>query len=396
MNPSPLAYVSFDVVPAPKGAAVHIEAFVRALADRVAPVNLISVAPGVERPPETLPWPGVTQAQLPALGETLIHRTLYFRARLREWLAGKFFRALHFRSIFEGLPLALERSRYGDRLIFEVNGLPSLELKYRYPAVAEDRELQHKIRAQEQFCLEAADLIITPSAVTAGYLQARGLPPEKIRVIPNGVDLASFAWRPLREADGVFRLFYFGTLSAWQGVDLAVRAVALCRENFPVTLALAGPGDKRQLAALRDLVTKLGLSRDVHYLGPLPRSELVAAMHGADVVLAPLSINDRNLVQGCCPLKVLEGMAGGRPVISSDLPVSRELGRPDRELLLVRPGSVLAIAEAVARLRENPELAAGLAARARQRVERDYSWQRAGEQLAAAYAELGIHPNCRD
>jgi glycosyltransferase involved in cell wall biosynthesis len=79
-----------------------------------------------------------------------------------------------------------------DRLIFQVNGLPSIELKYRYPAVADDRELLHKLHSQEQICLQAADLIVTPSSVTMEYLQNRGIQPEKIRVIPNDVDLNVF------------------------------------------------------------------------------------------------------------------------------------------------------------------------------------------------------------
>ena len=54
---------------------------------------------------------------------------------------------VQFRSIFEGLPLLRLKPR--PRLIFEVNGLPSIELKYRYPKVVDDRELMRKLVAQE-------------------------------------------------------------------------------------------------------------------------------------------------------------------------------------------------------------------------------------------------------
>jgi glycosyltransferase involved in cell wall biosynthesis len=93
-----------------------------------------------------------------------------------------------------GFPIALNKQQYCDKLIFEVNGLPSIELKYRYPGVAEDRELLHKLHSQEQICLEAADLIVTPSTITSYYLQTRGIAANEIRVIPNGVDLDVFTY----------------------------------------------------------------------------------------------------------------------------------------------------------------------------------------------------------
>ena len=74
----------------------------------------------------------------------------------------------------------------------------------------------------------------------------------------------------------------------------------------------------------------------------------------SDVVLAPLILNDRNLVQGCCPLKIIEGMAAGAAVIASDLPVVRELGSDGVHFLLVKPGSVDQIAQAVLTDRRRP------------------------------------------
>jgi len=68
--------------------------------------------------------------------------------------------------------------------------------------------------------------------------------------------------------------------------------------------------------------------------------ELAGQLANCQAVLAPLVWNDRNVVQGCCPLKVLEGMAAGRPVITSDLEVVRQLGSRDEHLLMTKAGSV--------------------------------------------------------
>src|SRR5579862_2238297 len=185
--PSRLAYVSFDTVPAPKGASTHIEAFARALAAAFGGIDLVTVSPGSEATPPVERWPGVVHTELPATGRSLIDRVLCFRHHLSRWMRPRSFDAIQFRSIFEGLPLLRFRQR--TRLVFEVNGLPSVELQYRYPAVVDDRELMLKIVAQEEACCRAADLIITPSRVTREFLVSqRGAESGKIRVVPNGVD----------------------------------------------------------------------------------------------------------------------------------------------------------------------------------------------------------------
>src|SRR6185437_12911932 len=108
---------------------------------------------------------------------------------------GRKFPIVHFRSIFEGYPIARHKSQVCDKLVFEVNGLTSIELKYHYPAVADDRDLLEKLIAQEQCCIDAADLLITVSEVTANHLISRGAERSRIRVIPNGVDLSTFPYR---------------------------------------------------------------------------------------------------------------------------------------------------------------------------------------------------------
>ncbi len=295
----------------------------------------------------------------------------------------------HVRSIFEGYPIARAKPAYCDRFVFEVNGLPSIELKYHYPAVADDRELLRKLYALEDACLAAADLVITVSAVTARFLRGRGVAPERIRVIPNGVDPALFAFRPPRcLAAGHVRLLYAGTLAAWQGVGLAIEALALLRRDVPATLTIAGLARASQERDLREQCWRLGVADAVRFAGSVDQRGLAQLHHESDVVLAPLTPNDRNLVQGCCPLKVLEAMSAGTPLVASDLPVVRELARPEIDALLVRPGSAKAIKEAVLRLVADPTLAPRLALSARQAIVRERTWMHAQRALVSAYREM--------
>lgn len=380
-----LAYLSFDAVPAPKGASTHIEAFTRALAGAFGAIELVTAGTGLIPPPRVERWPGVFHTELPALGVSLIDRVLCFRRFLEFWLRSRTFEAIQFRSIYEGFPLLGLDSR--PRLIFEVNGLPSIELKYRYPRVVDDRELMAKLVGQERACLHAADRIVTPSAVTRRFLaESCRADPSKIRVIPNGV------WpggEPASEP-GEVNLLYFGTLASWQGVDLAVRALTQIRAQVAARMTIIGTANSHQRESLTALASKLGVAGNIDVLPAVDRTELGLLLARSFAVLAPLAVNDRNVRQGCCPLKILEGMAAGVPVITCDLPVTRELGEHGVDLLLVKPGSVDQIAAAVLRLHADRDLWRAISVAGRAHALANYTWQRAGESLAAVYEELGI------
>lgn len=376
-----IAYISFDTVPAPKGASTHIEAFTRALAKGFGAVELVTAGPAALATARIERWPGVFHTELPARGVSLIDRVLCFRRYLRQWLARNPCELVQFRSIFEGIPL-LELDRRPP-LIFEVNGLPSIELKYRYPRAGDDRVLMDKLVAQERACLAAADRIVTPSAVTRQFLvRDRGADESKIEVIPNG---AAIDEAPLTDPpEGDLRLLYFGTLTSWQGVELAVRAAA----KIPAHLTILGVGSTRQRDMLASLSAKLGMSQAVEILPPVERAEVGAYLRRSFAVLAPLAIDDRNVTQGCCPLKILESMAAGVPVIASDLAVVRELGTDGIHLLTVRPGSVDQIVEAVTRLNAGRGLWRDLSRNARAHLAANYTWDRAGESLVNAASSL--------
>src|SRR5271168_2365294 len=135
--------MSFDQVPAPKGASTHIEAFVRGLAAAFGSIDLVTVSATSHAQGPTERWPGVNHWEFPALGVSLVERVLHFSGFLTRWLESRDYDVIHFRSIFEGLPIL--KRRKSAALIFEVNGLPSIELKYRYPGSEDDRELMRKL-----------------------------------------------------------------------------------------------------------------------------------------------------------------------------------------------------------------------------------------------------------
>jgi glycosyltransferase involved in cell wall biosynthesis len=426
----PIVYLSFDRFPSAKGAATHINAFATALGKAFGNVSLITIPSeehsrsqrcpsGVtestqaienfETVPQTSQWSsqGVSHYPLPALGENLFERVLSYRVQIRHWWnqelppKGGTLPIVHFRSIFEGYPLARNKQNLCNKIVYEVNGLPSIELKYHYPDVAYDQELERKLLFQEQTCLDAADLVLTVSQVNAEHLARRGVPESRIQIIPNGVDLETFGYQaPLLadqslnqlpevpEAKHELKMLYAGTMSAWQGVGIAIEALRLYRRDLPASLTVVGHSRPRQKKSLQNFAYDQGVGAHVRFLDPVEKRELADLHHNADVILAPLSNNDRNLVQGCCPLKVLEAMASGTPLVASDLPVVRELAQDDVDAILVRPGSAKSLKDGLLKLNTETGLATRLSATARQRVVKEFGWQKAQQTLIESYETL--------
>ena len=123
-------------------------------------------------------------------------------------------------------------------------------------------------------------------------------------------------------------LLYFGALQPWQGVDTALRALA--RLDDDLHLVICASVHQRRAKAYRKFAEKLGVADRVHWHFALPERELAGFREHALLSLAPLKDCSRNVIQGCAPLKILESMASGTPVIASDLPAVREIMR-DRE-----------------------------------------------------------------
>jgi glycosyltransferase involved in cell wall biosynthesis len=101
----------------------------------------------------------------------------------------------------------------------------------------------------------------------------------------------------------------------------------------------------------------------------------------------PLTSADRNVVQGCCPLKLLEALSAGCPVIASDLPVVRELAANGEHLLTVPPDDPAALALALWNVARDPGAAICRARAGRRRVEA-LSWRSSTDRLLAVYDDM--------
>jgi len=377
-------------VPSPKGASTHITYFSQALVEAGYEVTLITA--GDESLPEQETYAGATILRVPP-GQDLnfLKRALAFGEYVLKHISqAEPYHIAHFRSIWSGLPLAQAREYFGYKLLYEVNGLPSIEMKYHYPALRNTPTLK-KIDQQETTTLTLADAIICPSQVTRTYLSSRDIPADKITVIPNGVDIDRFQsnTNALEASESQKVLLYIGTLADWQGLDTLLEAMPLVLARQPTAcLRIIGRGRKRQRKTLAKRIRKLNLEQQVTVEDSIPHAEMPALIAQAGVGVAPLGCNDRNVTQGCCPLKILEYMAAGRPIVASNLPVVRELVRPDREALLFTPNDPEDLAHQILTILDDPTLAATLTTNATTRARQQFTWAIAQQKLLEVYNQL--------
>lgn len=226
-----------------------------------------------------------------------------------------------------------------------------------------------------------ADLRIAVSRfVKDSVIAADRVPPARVEVVENGVDLARF-----ERADGasVARELSLGAaplvacvarLDAEKGVESAIRAVPLLGREAQLALVGEGPEEAR----FRALAAELGVAARVRFLGL--RHDVESILAASRAVVVPSHWDE------AFGLSVIEGMAASRPVI-----VTRSGAMPEivgDAGLVVPKRDPAALASAIDRVLADERLAAALGRAGRRRVEERYSMDRYVDRMVEAYARL--------
>lgn len=393
-------YTAFDIVPSPKGASTHILHNLRGLVNRNYDVHLITPNDGLLPTEDTIDGARVTRVTQD-LTQNFLTRAVHFGKAVNAHIALSHhaesaeaavearppYDVVHYRNVWDGLSIAQNKKRFGYKTIFEVNGLPSIELKYHYPGL--DPELLSKIKEQEIATLHLSDAIICPSRVTRDYIASLGSDRKLVTVIPNGVSASDFSPSPLPAREGrVPILLYIGTLADWQGLDVVIKALPKILEQHSVRLRIVGRGRSRQRKMLTKQIRKLGMDEHIIVQPAVLHHEIPALIAESDICVAPLGLNDRNVTQGACPIKVLEYMAAGRPLLASNMPIVRELIREDVDALLFSPNDPDDLARQTLTLLNDFELSKRLAESASKRALTKFTWHEAQKKLGKVYEKL--------
>ncbi len=200
--------------------------------------------------------------------------------------------------------------------------------------------------------------------------------------VPPGVDLSAVpARRRRREGTPERRLVYVGSLDRKRRIEEMVKAVSLAAEDVPLSLDIYGYNDSR--GRIMRLVEERGLSRMIRFHGVVPHAELFGHLAEYDLGLAYVP---RRLYDTGLPLKTLEYLACGLPVVATDTIGNRMVIQPHVNGLLVGEDA-RAFADGIRELATAPWLSTASES-ARQAVE-CYDWTSiVSQRLLPLYQEL--------
>lgn len=276
-----------------------------------------------------------------------------------------------------GLPLV-----YEVRSFFEANWTPDLALE-------EHSEVFRRRREVETRCMLAADRVLTLGEAMRTEIVSRGVPADRVDVVPNGVRLDAFVPAPrdpdLAAAHGI-TMPTFGYVSNMdhprEGQELLIRAARRFKDaGRRAQCVLVGGG--RRMEELRDLARELAVEDRVVFTGAVDHTE-VAGLYGLiDVFVVPRI--DERAARYVTPLKPFEAMAMRRPVVVSDLPALREIVAAPARGHVFAAGDQAALAETVARLLDDDAERARLADAGRAWVEAERQWSHNGPRYDRAY-----------
>ena len=382
-----ILYTASDIIPSPKGASTHILHNIRGLVNRNYGVHLITPNDGLLPAEDVIEGAQVTRITQDLSQNFLARATHFGRSVLSHLSLNPNYDVVHYRNVWDGLHIAQNKKSLGYKTLFEVNGLPSIELKYHYPGL--DSDLVAKIKEQEIATLHLSDAIICPSNVTRDYIASLGLNRKLVTVIPNGVSASDFSPSPLPARDGrVPMMLYIGTLADWQGLEIVIKSLPKILERQAVRLHIVGRGRSRQRKILSKQIRKLGVEGSVTVQSAIPHHEIPSLIAESDFCVAPLGLNDRNVTQGACPIKILEYMAAGRPLLASNMPIVRELVREDVDALLFSPNDPDDLTRQVLTLLNDFELSKRLADSASARALAKFTWSESQKKLGKVYERL--------
>jgi glycosyltransferase involved in cell wall biosynthesis len=234
--------------------------------------------------------------------------------------------------------------KYRLPMLLEINS-PILEERSRYDGLA----LARLARWSQAYAWRNADVVLPVTQVLGDIVQAYGVEPQRIVVIPNGINQEQFAGAPdlqsAKRALGLqdrLVLGFTGFVRDWHGLDKVITMMAQDPPGARRHLLVVGDGPVR--ATLEQQARELGVADRVTFTGIIAREEVARHVAAFDIALQPA------VVAYASPLKLFEYLALGKAIIGPAQPNLLEILRDDHNAVLFDPASPDGMAGAISRL----------------------------------------------
>lgn len=294
--------------------------------------------------------------------------------------------------VLNALPAIKVARRLGIPVVYEIRAFWE-DAAVDHGSTSEGSLRYRATRALETRAIRQVDHVFTICEGLRADIVARGIPADKVTVIPNAVDIASFqlASPPdpqLQEKWGLTGktvVGFIGSFYAYEGLDMLLDALPeLIRQRPDVRVLLVGGGP--QEANLRQQAERLGLSKHVIFTGRVPHQEVSRYYDLINILAYPR--HPMRLTELVTPLKPLEAMAQGQLFVASDVGGHKELIEHGKTGILFKAGDCKALTEALLTLLNDRQRWPELKANGRHFVESVRNWRNSVANYVAPYAGL--------
>lgn len=336
---------------------------------------------------------GVPEQRPDAQAERFLEEAAPLVERLRPLL-------LHAHSGFVDGAVALGLTEAFDLpVVYEARGFLEDTWLATYPWASPDADRYVMRRQAETRVMELADAVVTLGETMKSEIAARGIPEDKITVVPNAVGAE---WLEPIEPDPTLRMElgisgpapvvgYVSSLRRLEGIDLLVESISLLAGRGVDLLGLI-VGDGPELSRLREMAAALGVGDRIVFTGPVPHGEVARYYALIDVFVVPR--RDQRVNRLVTPLKPYEAMAAGRLVIVPDLPALGEVVSDGTTGVTFRAGDAVHLADTISRALTDEASTRRIAETARRWVAEHRTWSSNARRYASLYEDLtGVRPS---
>ncbi|MFH0824093.1 MAG: glycosyltransferase family 4 protein, partial [Pseudomonadota bacterium] len=279
----------------------------------------------------------------------------------------------------------------GIPAVYEVRGI--WEGSHASRRGVDESTLRYKgVRFLENLALRHADFCCVIGTALEHELRLRGVPADKIRIFPNGVDTRSFfpAAPPSVLIDrlglaGKTAIGYIGSFFQFEGLDIMVAAMGALAPDFP-DLRLLLVGDGELMPRLRELAAELNIEERVIFTGRIPHAAVADYYRACDFLVLPR--RDSNETRLVTPLKPMEIMAMEKAVVASDISGHREMVEDGMNGLMFKSEDPVDLADKCRKLLTDATLREELGRRARTWVLANRDWRVLVDRYLDLYAAL--------
>jgi glycosyltransferase involved in cell wall biosynthesis len=243
-------------------------------------------------------------------------------------------------------------------------------------------------RLIERLAIKCSDAIICTNTYDKEIILSRNIiDPEKIFIVMNTPDTELFKIEHLRKEDfkleNKFVILFEGTIWKRRGIQTVIEAVEKLKDKIPIYFVILGDGP--DLEYFKNIVNDKNLNAFIEFTGWVDLKTLSEYISISDVCLIPFlktKVNERGV-----PNKLFEYIVHDKPVIASRL-TGMSLTLSDKEVLFFEPGNATDLAEKILWVYNNPKEIEKMVNNAKQRYEKEYTWDKMEKELYKCYESV--------